>query len=238
MGCKNYTFNPKDKRKGKTECLVLAWSAYAERIPEVVLFNLNMYFTVLRGKMSTKIIQIWLFFCIVGMLNSACSGPQPTNLQATTLPSSSNTLNISGVLDYEVDPLYGLFNLQRGFSPDPHVVGVGAGGTMDTSAYNLACGYTTEAPTLAFTLSGGASEGFLRIYFVSSDNRTDTKLIVHTPNQEWICKDNSSNNSGAGPVIDFEYAVSGKYSVWVGMPHSEVYAPGMLFITQSADNHP
>ena len=152
-----------------------------------------------------------------------------------TEPANSG---ISKILDYTVNPLYGLANLQRGFSPDPHIVGVGAGGTFNTSAINLACGFTTDAPTFTFNLSGGASEGFLRIYFVPSDKGIDAKLIVHTPNQEWICKDNSSNSNGLVPVLDIEYAASGKYAVWIGMPQKDTYAPGMLFITQSANNTP
>jgi hypothetical protein len=78
----------------------------------------------------------------------------------------------------------------------------------------------------------------LRIYFVPSDDGTDATLIVHMPDQEWICLDNSSNSSGAGPVFDMEYAPSGSYTIWIGMPQSDVYAPGMLYITQSANNTP
>ncbi len=155
-----------------------------------------------------------------------------------TVPSSPGIPAAASILDYEADPLYGLADLQRGFSPDPHIVGVGAGGTSDTSGVNLACGFTTQAPTFAFNLSGGASEGFLRIYFVSSDAGMNATLIVHTPNQEWLCKDNSSNGSGAAPVIDIEYAASGNYAIWVGMQQSDVYAPGMLSITESASNTP
>ncbi|MGV8025098.1 MAG: hypothetical protein AB2L18_00885 [Anaerolineaceae bacterium] len=183
--------------------------------------------------MDKKVIRIGFILCIVGVINAACSKPAET----ITSPSPTESAN-AGILDYEVDPLYGLADLQRGFSPDPYIVGVGAGGTFDTSAMNLACGFTTVAPTFSFSLSGGASEGFLRIYFVASDGGMDTKLLVHTPDQEWICIDNSSNSSGAGPVLDIEYAPSGSYAIWVGMPQSDVYAPGMLYITQSANNTP
>jgi len=188
-------------------------------------------------KMVRKLIRIGLILCILGVINSACSKPAPIGTLPPSPTESTNT-GISKILDYEGDPLYGLADLQRGFSPDPYVVGVGAGGTFDTSMMDLACGFTTVAPAFAFNLSGGASEGFLRIYFVPSDDGTDTALIVHMPDQEWICIDNSSNSSGAGPVLDMEYASSGSYTIWVGMPQSDVYAPGMLYITQSAANTP
>ncbi len=153
------------------------------------------------------------------------------------MPTEPANVNGPGILDYKADPLYGSALLQRGFSPDPHLVAVGAGGTADTSNLNLECGFTPSAPTVAFNLSGGASEGFLRIYFVPDDG-LDTTLIVHTPNQEWICEDNSSFGSGMNPVIDIEYAASGKYAIWVGMHQSDTYAPGMLSITESTNNTP
>jgi len=162
----------------------------------------------------------------------------PSIPDATSTPTVSANTGISGILDYEADPIWGPTDLQRGFSPDPRVVGLGSDGIVDTSATNLACGFTTNAPTFAFNLSGGASEGFLRIYFVSSDAGMDATLIVHTPNQEWICEDNSSNGNGADPVIDIEYAASGKYAVWVGTQQSGTSVLGMLNITQSAANTP
>ena len=183
--------------------------------------------------MDRKLIRMGLILWFVCVINAACSESVQISTQTTiNNPSAAN------ILDDEGDALYGLADLQRGFSPDPYIVGVGAGGTFDTSAMNLACGFTTVAPTFAFRLSGGASEGFLRIYFVASDGGMDTKLIVHTPNQEWICINNSSNSSGVGPVLDIEYAPSGSYAVWVGMQESDTYAPGMLYITQSANNTP
>ena len=183
--------------------------------------------------MDRKFIRMGLILWFVGVINSACSKPA----QTITSPLSTESAD-AGILDYEVDTLYGLADLQRGFTPDPYIVGVGAGGTFDTSVMNLACGFTTDAPKFAFSLSGGASEGFLRIYFVPSDDGMETKLIVHTPNQEWICIDSSSNSSGTSPVLDIEYAPSGSYAIWVGMPQGDTYAPGMLYITQSASNTP
>ncbi len=161
----------------------------------------------------------------------------PSIPDSTSRPTASAN-DISGILDYEADPIWGPTNLQRGFSPDPRVIGLGSDGIVDTSATNLACGFTTNAPTFVFNLSGGASEGFLRIYFVSSDTGMAATLIVHTPNQEWICKDNSSNGNGADPVIDIQYAASGKYAVWVGTQQSGASILGMLNITQSAANTP
>ncbi len=168
--------------------------------------------------------------------------PPPAFPDAAPSPTLSGYIGPSGTLDYEADPLYGFADLQRGFSPDPHIVGVGAGGAFDTAQINLACGFTTEAPAFGFHLYGGASEGFLRIYFLpsgaTSDSGINIGLVVHTPDQQWLCAEASSSPGGSAPVVDFEFAPSGTYTIWVGMPQSDVYAPGMLYITQSAANTP
>ena len=153
------------------------------------------------------------------------------------VPTETPFVEALSALDYEADPLFGSVSLQRGFSPDPHIVDVTAGGLVDTSNIDLDCGFTSSFPTYAFSLRGGASEGFLRIFFVTSDG-TDTTLVVHTPSQEWLCMDNSSYGSGMDPVVDIEFATSGKYAIWVGTKQSDTYGAGSLFITQSADTTP
>jgi len=157
--------------------------------------------------------------------------PGPPANPTSPLPTES----VYWVLNVGADPLYGSISLQRGFSPDPHITNLGAGGTVDTSGLNLDCGFTTAAPSFGFKLSGGASEGFLRIFFIPGDG-SDTTLVLHTPGQDWICVDDSSY--GIDPVIDIEFAPSGEYTVWVGMRTFDTYAPGTLFITQSENNTP
>lgn len=119
---------------------------------------------------------------------------------------------------------------------------MGAGGTVDTSVMNMACGFTTGAPAFAFKLSGGASEGFLRIYFLPSgatlDSGINIGLVVHTPAQEWLCQYVPASGSGTAPYIDLDFAPSGNYAVWVGLDRSGDSEPGMLYITQSSSNTP
>jgi len=163
----------------------------------------------------------------------ATQPPVATDPSAAILPAITD---ISGILSIEADPIWGPSNLQRGFSPDPRVIGLGSEGIVDTSTTNHACGFTTNAPTFAFTLSGGAEAGFLRIYF-TPDDKVDTTLIVHTPAQSWLCWNNSSNGSG-DPVIDIDSAALGKYAIWVGVQQNGASVLGQLFITQSVDNTP
>jgi hypothetical protein len=168
------------------------------------------------------------------------SPTQPTATPLPTLPASSTESSSSGIyrmLDYSADPNWGLVDLRRGFTPDPYSMSMVAFGDIDTSRTDLACGVTTRAPSFAFNLSGGASEGFLRIYFVPAEEM-DTTLIVRTPDQAWLCSNNSSDGSGAYPVIDIESAATGKFAVWVGVPQADDTVYGDLSITQSADNTP
>lgn len=140
-------------------------------------------------------------------------------------------------LDEEAEPLLGQTDLQRGYSPDPYVVAVEAGGPVDTSSLDLDCGYVSASPTFAFRLSGGASETFLRIFFAASDG-IDTTLVVRTPHEEWLCADHAPDGSGMDPVIDLEFAPSGRYTIWVGTRQNDTYGKGSLYITQSEEIAP
>jgi hypothetical protein len=148
----------------------------------------------------------------------------PTSTVAPPEPSSS--------LDPTAAPLFGSTSLQRGFTPDPFFVEAQAGGTLDTSTLDLACGFTTPAPSFTFRIGGGASDTFLRIFFTANDS-TDTTLGVLTPHQEWKCADDSSYGGLKDPVIDFDMAPSGKYVLWVGTKMSGTRAAGKIYITAS-----
>ena len=156
---------------------------------------------------------------------------------ASPVPALPAPVDIASVLDAAADPIWGMDSLQRGFSPDPYTLFFGSNGLVDTSASSLPCGFTSSAPTYAFNLSGGASETFLRLYFVP-DADMDATLIVLTPNQQWLCGENMSMSTFATPMIDIEFAPSGRYAVWVGVGQAGADTVGMLSITQSADNAP
>lgn len=163
--------------------------------------------------------------------------PTPTGTRAPATPSRGTATQAPPLLDYEAEPYLGSIDLERGFLPDPYWVYVEPGGPIDTSDLGLDCGFTSSVPTFKFNLSGGASETFLRIFFTVPYD-LDTTLVVHTPNNEWLCVDNSPYGSGKDPVIDIEYAPSGDYAVWAGAHQTEAYGPGKLFITGSRDITP
>jgi hypothetical protein len=160
-------------------------------------------------------------------------------VEATFAASSTEPTLLDGpaALDYSAEPLFGPADLIRAFSPDPYTVNVQAGGTLDTSGLDLSCGFVTSRPTFRFSLKGGASDTFLRIYFVPGE-QMDTTLIIHSPDEKWICVDDPSDSSGMDPVIDFEFAPSGQYAIWVGTVSRDTQVAGGLYITQSAENAP
>jgi hypothetical protein len=155
----------------------------------------------------------------------------PGVLPVPTLPGVLPVQTLSAIeLDENAQPRYGSISLQRGFSPDPYAMGIEVGGMAYASANNLPCGFTTPEPTFAFSLSGGASATFLRIFFSASEEG-DPTMVLLTPDQEWICADDFTY--GLNPVIDFDAAASGNYVIWVGTWSPSTTIHGNLFITGS-----
>lgn len=199
---------------------------------------------------------IWVVLAVVGSLvvlgclilavgagvfwfRSYRSNPVPIPETQTSPAIATATFQVEqpAILDHEADPLFGSIKLQRGFIPDPHVVAMVAGGTLDTADLDVNCGFTSSFPTFAFDLTGGASETFLRIFYTANDG-TDTTMVMYTPEQKWLCMDDSTFGSKKDPVIEFEFAPSGKYVIWLGTKQSDTYAEGNLFITGSINSTP
>jgi hypothetical protein len=162
-------------------------------------------------------------------------GPPQSNVGIPETPPLPAVPAIAPGVDPNAEPLNGPVRLQRGFSPDPHTVELTASGNLDTSRVGQDCGFTTSPPTFAFTLSGGASETFLRLFFTAADG-AETSLLVHTPDGEWLCETGSL--TGPDPVVDLPFAPSGEYALWVGLPQSGDSLDGTLSITGSQDVTP
>lgn len=117
-------------------------------------------------------------------------------------------------LKWQATPLYGTVNLSAGFTPDPNVTTIKAGGTTDAaSAVGGDCrGFVNaEAPDVDLNYSAGGHS--LYIYATSS---ADTTLVVFDANGRWHCNDDYSSESGTNPGIHFSNPPSGNYNIWVG----------------------
>ena len=129
--------------------------------------------------------------------------------------------------DVEGEANYGTVELRGGFSPDPHVTALQAGGELSV-ARSLGCeAFISEPPDLELQYT---SPGSLLAFFVESVH--DTTLLINGPDGDWHCNDDFSDSMGVNPGIVFDDPQEGIYDIWVGVySKSEAYGEGELIIT-------
>ena len=114
--------------------------------------------------------------------------------------------------NFRAEPIYGHVNLGAGFTPDPWVLELTAGGATLASELRLppACrGHINpDAPHVSLNYTAGRHP--LQIYVHST---ADTTLIVNDPAGNWRCDDDSIL---LNPALRFAPAQSGQYDIWVG----------------------
>jgi uncharacterized caspase-like protein len=110
-------------------------------------------------------------------------------------------------------PAFGEIVLDAGFSPDPHLAAIVAGGDRDASTVAAGCtGMIAGPPDYNVTYSAG----FLPLYLTAA-SLGDVSLVVNLPNGEWACDDDSAGGGGGyNAGLTFEPAQSGVYNIWVG----------------------
>jgi len=122
---------------------------------------------------------------------------------------------INGRVDLSLPALYGDVALSAGFTPDPYVIDVEAGGPLDAdqsgvdSASDYCAGNITAAPSVELDWSGQG--GRLSLYV---DSRIDTTLAVNLPDGRWLCDDDGGE--GLNPAMEIQNAGSGVYDIYVG----------------------
>ena len=139
---------------------------------------------------------------------------------------SSSSSNGGGALDWSAQPTYGTINLSAGFSPDPHMRSISAGGSQAVPDFGAGCrGYAATAPDLDLNYNAG---GFpLNIYAKSG---SDVTLIVNAPDGSWHCSDDVS---GTNPQVHFSRPLSGNYNIWIGTYRSSGTLPeSVLYISE------
>ncbi len=121
---------------------------------------------------------------------------------------------------------FGTVNLVSGFTPDPRITTVEAGGPIDVSTVSDNCrGFIAERPS--FTLNYRKGELPLYIGVVADD---DTTLVIRSPNGQWMCDDDSGDN--LNPVVSWSQPRNGRYQIWVGRFGSADLAPAQLYISE------
>lgn len=128
--------------------------------------------------------------------------------------------------DYNADPNYGDITLAPGFTPDPHLVSLRAGGDISATGAGSGCsGYITNPPDFRLNWDGSGSLN-LKISVLS---KADTTLVVNGPNGEWYCDDDSGEDNN--PLVTLE-SVGGRYEIWVGTYGSGDPQPAVLSISE------
>ena len=134
-----------------------------------------------------------------------------------------------GEPNWRAAPTYGTVNLSAGFTPDPYVRSISAGGADEVALGGSECdGFIhAAAPDLDLNYQAGGYQ--LAIYAKSN---TDVTLIVNAADGRWYCSD---DYSGTNPAIIFSNPPSGNYNIWIGtyrasstpLPESVLYISEM-----------
>lgn len=138
---------------------------------------------------------------------------------------------ISQAQDYSEDAHYGSTELASGFSPDPHVMDIQAGGSTNAANGVSGCtGHISTAPDLNLHYTSGE---YIMGIFVNSG--VDTTLVVNDPEGNWHCNDDHDLLSNNNPGIEFSNPQSGRYDIWVGVYSSDnAFSPAQLVISEMA----
>ncbi len=133
----------------------------------------------------------------------------------------------SGGLDWSLQPNYGTVTLGSGFSPDPYMRSISAGGSVGVPDYGSGCrGFASTAPDLDLNYTAGGYQ--LNIYAKSDQ---DVTLIVNAPDGSWWCSDDAH---GTNPHVNFGSPQSGNYNVWIGTYRSGTMPESVLYISEAA----
>jgi hypothetical protein len=127
----------------------------------------------------------------------------------------------------DLDPAYGTTDLATGFQPDPFVIQVQSGGSIDAQSVNPGCkGFIASAPDVRINFTAGSLP---LIISVASD--ADTTLVVSGPDGAWYC-DDDGGQYGHNPALRFGHPQSGQYDIWIGASGSSSLQAAELNVSE------
>tara|TARA_R110000824_G_scaffold336_10_gene2324 strand:- start:4187 stop:5167 length:981 start_codon:yes stop_codon:yes gene_type:complete len=131
--------------------------------------------------------------------------------------------------DFSLNPIYGSVSLSGGFTPDPHVIALAAGGNLLASNAKSDCsGYVSDNPSFSLTHEPGSLG--LGIYI---NAEFDTTILINTPSGDWVCNDDNDNLDNLNSGYYFASPESGRYDIWVGSySESDVNRSAILAISE------
>jgi len=138
----------------------------------------------------------------------------------------------AGILNPDAPPQFGQVTLQAGFTPDPYVREMVAGGSVHVAPLQLGAdcvGYAATVPDLVLNWQGDSAR--LRAFFIADDENADTTLIVHTPDGTWVGNDDARRGT-LNPMVQLGAHGPGRYAIWVGTYAEGDLIAGKLTITE------
>ena len=112
---------------------------------------------------------------------------------------------------------YSSVALRTGFTPDPHIVNVRAGGGTAVNQDLAQCnGHVSVNPDFRLDWTGGGSLPLI----LSVASSVDTTLLVRGPDGAFACDDDGGEQA-ANPSLRYNSPASGAYEIWVGTFTSE-----------------
>ena len=140
-------------------------------------------------------------------------GPPPNMEQRPASPppnlGSASSAN-SNLPNVNANPVFGSSTLQAGFTPDPHMVTLEAGGSTAVPIQGCAGFINSAAPDHNLYYTPG--QNYPLSFYAQSD--ADVTLLIRTPDGLWYCESNTGNMQNA--LIYFMTPKSGLYNIWVG----------------------
>jgi hypothetical protein len=121
--------------------------------------------------------------------------------------------------NFSLNALNGSTTLSGGFTPDPTVIGLTAGGREYASNADSSCtGWISDAPSYSLNFEPGS----LGLGFYTSAG-FDTTILINDPSGNWFCNDDHGNLENLNAGYYFDNPQSGRYDIWIG-----VYAEGNI----------
>lgn len=138
----------------------------------------------------------------------------PATFTARTVLAALALISLpAGAQNVGGTPLFGSDTLTAGFTPDPHVIAVTAGGAERADDNGAGCTGYIAASQPDYRVNYASGNYPLGVFVRSA---ADTTLIVNAPDGSWHCNDDFSQLDASSPGIVFATPLSGQYDIWVG----------------------
>lgn len=151
-----------------------------------------------------------------------------TLILVAALSAAAMTAGAASAQDTNADPNYGELTLSAGFTPDPALLTLQAGGNLSASEKFEGCtGYITATPDVRLYWDG-SGKGSPNLKFSAVSN-ADTTLIVNGPDGKWYCDDDTGEDSN--PLVELT-PMNGRYEIWVGTYSDDETKNAVLSISE------